>query len=226
METFRQDSLVDLLEPSPELVAVQALMPIDPSDRKRLKDDIAASGVIRDPIKVYKNERRLMILGGYNRWLIARELGFKTVPVEIHYLEEDERRDLVIKDNLNRRHLSGEQKRALIAYFLKEDPSLSDSSISQKTGANDKTVGKVRKALESTSEIPRLEKRKGADGKVRKSSPAPSKKKAKSAVPEKKGSVRLDAKVSKQVTSYIKSIKKESERQAVKALLIRLIKEL
>jgi ParB-like chromosome segregation protein Spo0J len=171
-ETFRQDCLVDLLEPSPELIDVQALMPIDQGDKKRLRDDIESSGIIRDPIKVYKNGKKFFILGGYNRWVIARDLGFDTVPVEIHHLGETERKDLVIKDNLNRRHLTGEQKRNLIAYFLKEDPALSDSAVSKKTGATDKTVGRVRRELESTSEIPRLEKRKGADGKVRKSVPA------------------------------------------------------
>ena len=39
-ETFRQDSLTNLLEPSPELLEVQNLMPMDSSDRNRLKEDI------------------------------------------------------------------------------------------------------------------------------------------------------------------------------------------
>jgi len=78
------------------------------------------------------------------------------VPVEIYYLPEDERRDLVIKDNLNRRHLTREQKQRLIAYFLKQNPEQSNRAIAEKTGSDDKTVGKVRKQLESGAEIPQL----------------------------------------------------------------------
>ena len=90
-ETFRQDSLTNLLEPSPELLEVQNLMPMDSSDRNRLKEDIEQSGIIRDPIKVYKEGRKFMILGGFNRWSIAVELGLETVPVEIYRVTEEER---------------------------------------------------------------------------------------------------------------------------------------
>jgi len=155
MEVYRQELLTDVLEPSPELVEVQALMPIDPADRERLKEDIAQGG-IRDAIKVYKNGSKYYILGGYNRWRIAQELGISTVPVEIYHIGPEERRDLVIKDNLNRRHLTREQKQRLIAYFLKQNPEQSNRAIAEKTGSDDKTVGKVRKQLESGAEIPQL----------------------------------------------------------------------
>jgi ParB-like chromosome segregation protein Spo0J len=164
-ETFRQDSLTNLLEPSPELLEVQNLMPMDASDRNRLKEDIEQSGIIRDPIKVYKEGRKFMILGGFNRWSIAVELGLETVPVEIYRVTEEERKDLVIKDNLNRRHLTSEQKRNLIAYFLKEDPYRSNREIAKKTGIDHKTVEPVRRQLEAGGEIPHLKTIKGMDGK-------------------------------------------------------------
>lgn len=167
MEVYRQELLTYVLEPSPELVEVQALMPIDNADRERLKEDIAKDG-IRDAIKVYKDGSKYYILGGYNRWRIAQELGIDTVPVEIYRLSPDERRDLVIKDNLNRRHLTREQKQRLIAFFLKQDPALSNRAIADKTGSDHKTVSSVRNKLESTGEIPQLDQRLGSDGKMRK----------------------------------------------------------
>ncbi len=176
MEVYRQELMVDVLEPAPELVEVQALMPIDPADRERLKEDISKDG-IRDAIKVYRNGTKYYILGGYNRWRIAQELGIKTVPVEIYYLTEEERRDLVIKDNLNRRHLTREQKQRLIEYFLKKDPEHSDRVIAKKLGSDHKTVSSVRKKLQSTGEIPQLDKRIGLDGKSRKSEVIPQKEK-------------------------------------------------
>jgi ParB-like chromosome segregation protein Spo0J len=164
-ETYRQDCLTNLLEPSPELLEVQNLMPMDASDRNRLKEDIEQSGIIRDPIKVYKDGRKFMILGGFNRWTIAVELGFETVPVEIYRVTEEVRKELVIKDNLNRRHLTSDQKRNLIAYFLKEDPSRSNREIAKKTGIDHKTVEPVRRQLEAGGEIPHLKTIKGMDGK-------------------------------------------------------------
>ena len=77
----------------------------------------------------------------------------------------DERRDLVINDNLNRRHLTSEQKTKLIRYFLKQDPEQSDAQLSKKTGADRKTIRKTRQELEQGEEIPTLGVRTGADGK-------------------------------------------------------------
>ncbi len=166
MEVYRQELLTSALEPSPELIDVQALMPIDPADRERLKEDIAKDG-IRDAIKVYKNGNKYYILGGYNRWRIAQELNISTVPVEVYHISPEERRDLVIKDNLNRRHLTRDQKQKLIEYFLRLEPEKSDRAIAKKTGSDHKTVGSVRRELESTGEIPQLNKRIGIDDKVR-----------------------------------------------------------
>lgn len=115
-----------------------------------------------------------MILGGFNRWTIAVELGLETVPVEIYRVSEEDRKELVIKDNLNRRHLTSEQKRNLIAYFLKEDPYRSNREIAKKTGIDHKTVEPVRRQLEAGGEIPHLKMVKGMDGKEysKKESPA------------------------------------------------------
>ena len=78
----------------------------------------------------------------------------------------------VISANLRRRHLNAEQKRELAAKVLKATPEKSDSQIAKVAHVSDKTVTSVRSKLEATSEIPKLDKRKGADGKERKQ-PAP-----------------------------------------------------
>ncbi len=163
----------EIMDVSPELDELQEFMPLSAEDRERLKKDIQAAGEIRDPIKVYFDKKGVCrILGGRNRWEISRELGWDLVPVEVYDLKPAQRRELAIMDSLARRHLTREQKRKIVEMFLKNDSELSNSAISKKVGVDDKTVGKVRRDLESTSEIPKLEKRKGADGRVRKSTPA------------------------------------------------------
>jgi hypothetical protein len=81
----------------------------------------------------------------------------------------DDPYDHVVAANLHRRHLTGEQKRELIAKVLKAKPEASNRKIAKQTKADHKTVAAVRGDLESTGEIPQLEKTTGADGKQRKS---------------------------------------------------------
>lgn len=77
--------------------------------------------------------------------------------------------DYVLAANVHRRHLTTEQKRELIAKVLKAKPGESNRKIAKQTKADHKTVAAVRGDLESTGEIPQLEKTTGADGKQRKS---------------------------------------------------------
>jgi ParB-like chromosome segregation protein Spo0J len=156
-----------MLAPSPELIEVQALMPIDASDRERLMRDIQKTMEIRDPIKVYQGkDNKWMILGGYNRWQIAIELNMTTVPVDVYEGTEKEKLELVINDNLNRRHFTAEQKRDLIRYFLRTDPEKSNKSIAKKTGTTKETVKKQRDEMVSGGEIRPLETARGDDGKI------------------------------------------------------------
>jgi hypothetical protein len=83
--------------------------------------------------------------------------------------EPQEAFDYAISANIHRRHLTSEQKRDLIAKVLKAKPEASNAAVAKQTKATDKTVAKVRRKLESTSEIPKLNKTVGADGKRRKS---------------------------------------------------------
>jgi hypothetical protein len=76
--------------------------------------------------------------------------------------------EYVISVNIRRRHLTAEQKSELIAAVLKAKPETSNRQIAKQVKADDKTVGKVRRELEATAELPQLEKTIGADGKARK----------------------------------------------------------
>ena len=89
--------------------------------------------------------------------------------VVAHYdVDDEEARALAASYNEHRRHLTAEQRRDIIAKRLKAAPEKSNNQIAKEVKADDKTVAKVRDDLESTSEIPKLEKTVGADGKARK----------------------------------------------------------
>jgi hypothetical protein len=75
--------------------------------------------------------------------------------------------DYGVSVNMHRRHLTGEQKREVVAKLLEVNPEKSNRSIAKVAKVDGKTVGAVRRELEATAEIPQLDKRTGKDGKAR-----------------------------------------------------------
>lgn len=69
-------------------------------------------------------------------------------------------------EGLFRRHLSREQRRALIAESLKSDPQLSNRAHARRTGASHPTVGTVRREMEQRGEVQKFSTSIGSDGKA------------------------------------------------------------
>jgi site-specific DNA-methyltransferase (adenine-specific) len=143
---------------------VDLLPPLHPEEREALVADIRRRGVVI-PVVVDEDNN---VIDGHNRLQIAAELQLADVPVEVKAgLSLDQRRDLALNVNLHRRHLTREQHRDLIARALKADPARSNNQIATETKSTDKTVAAARARLESTSEIPKLDRTTGKDGRRR-----------------------------------------------------------
>jgi len=129
-----------------------------------LKSDIAARGVmVAIEVDEWGN-----VLDSHNRMRICRELGINDYPIVTRSgLTEAEKLTHARRVNLLRRHLSQEQRRALMADELRGDPSRSDRQIATALGVDHKTVGAARDRLAATGEIPQLDKTTGTDGKAR-----------------------------------------------------------
>jgi hypothetical protein len=157
------------------------------SELRELGEDIKANG-LRASIVLYKDK----LLDGRNRLdameLVGIKFGFmaeQTRPTKnkFFYLHacdgsgildgdaaiidhfDGDPYNFVLSANLHRRHLTADQKRDLITKVLKAKPEASNNQIAKQTKTSDKTVAKVRGKLESGSEIPKLEKTTGGDGK-------------------------------------------------------------
>lgn len=149
----------------------QLLPELTEDEYAALRDDIAARGV-QVPIEI--DDASGDILDGHHRLRACEELGITNYPVVRRAIvSEDAKITHVLSLNLNRRHLNREQRRELIERLIRRMPEASNVAIAKEAQADDKTVASVRRTLESTSEIPRLERRLGADGKSRPSSPIP-----------------------------------------------------
>jgi ParB-like chromosome segregation protein Spo0J len=142
----------------------QFLPSLSDNDYEALKADIAERGV-RVAIEYDQDGN---VLDGYHRLRVCNELGIGEWPrVTRTFASELDKRTHARQLNLARRHLNQEQRRALIADELRERPERSNNQIAQALGVSDTTVGTVRKELESTSQIGKLETTVGADGKAR-----------------------------------------------------------
>jgi hypothetical protein len=130
-----------------------------------LKADIAERGVVV-PIDVDEDG---VILDGHHRFRAWIELKRNEPPPTIVRagLSQQEKRAFARKNNILRRHLTREQVRQLVAEQLKDTPNWADNRIAAEFGVDGKTVGAVRTELEAISEIPKLDRLIGADGKER-----------------------------------------------------------
>ncbi len=106
------------------------------------------------------------VVEGHQRKRIAGELGVPCPEVVRHFGSEQEKFQFaLISNRARRRNLNQQQKRHTIADYLVGDPEISNNWLAEILGVSDATVIEVRKELESTSQIGKLTKLRGKDGK-------------------------------------------------------------
>jgi len=141
----------------------QTMPPLKADEYEELRADIRANG-ITVPVIVDEHGN---VIDGHHRTMIARELGIDYPRVEVTDLSESEKLSMSVSLNIKRRQLSREEKRQVIAAQLKAQPEKSNREHAKSLGVDDKTVGAVRRNLQSTAEIPQFDRTVGADGKER-----------------------------------------------------------
>jgi len=158
--------------------------------------DIKGNG-LQSPVVLFgpKGGGILALIDGRNRLDAAEAAGLPVigdcggllVPHDI--IEEPPGFDpvaFVVSANLNRRHLTGEQRRGIIERLLTERPERSNRAIGKVVQADHKTVAAVRDDLEGRGEIPHVETRtdtKGREQPAHKPPPAPTPAPSQSATP-------------------------------------------
>jgi len=126
--------------------AGRPLPPLSPDEYAMLKESIRRYGV-RVPIVV---DQAGKVIDGWYREKACRELG-KCCPREVRYFDTDaERLQVAISLNSTRRHLNRQQRRELIATYLKCDPRINDSHLGEIIGVSKNTVATMRGELEAT----------------------------------------------------------------------------
>jgi len=99
----------------------QLLPPLSEEEYAALKEDIAKRGVLV-PVEYDEDGN---ILDGHHRVKICEELGIKNWPSIVRIgMSEEEKTEHVLALNLDRRHLTREQRRELVAKLREQGWSL------------------------------------------------------------------------------------------------------
>jgi len=140
----------------------QVMPRLTPDEYADLEASIVRDGVLV-PIIVSSGGE---IVDGHHRAEIARKHGIVCAEV-VKSGDATELRTFAYSLNLNRRHLTREQKRDLIADSLRADPQLSNREHAGRTGASHPTVAGVRNELEADERLESFTSRTSADGRER-----------------------------------------------------------
>jgi hypothetical protein len=164
------------VHPAAELVPLMS-----EAELRELAEDIKKNRVLHVPVTVWKSPDGEVLLDGRNRLdtlenalgepplvrakngrLVVAHCGLRDY---VNVLVGDiDPYAYVISANIQRRHLTPEQKRELIAKLLKATPEKSNRQIAETVKANHKTVGSVRTGMEGRGEIPHVAERKDTKG--------------------------------------------------------------
>lgn len=148
MSDSRSKKLLDALTIDPDLEKL--LPPTTPQQNTALKDAIGNEGVIYPLVA----DERGVLIDGIRTYKICRELKIKNVwVVTLCGLTDEEKRHRRLALNVNRRHLSGKQKRALLEQELLRNPAMSAGRLARLIGCSDTTAQKVKKEMIDKGQI-------------------------------------------------------------------------
>jgi ParB-like chromosome segregation protein Spo0J len=218
---------INALLPSPDLEDIQKSWPLTDYEYQSLKDDIKAHG-IRHPVLIYEDGGQLYILAGFHRHKIAREIGLDTVPVEYYAGADtrDARRQYAILENMARRQVTTETKKALAKIYLEGNPRASDRVIGKITGLDGKTIAQVRAEMVRRAEIPHVVKRADTRGRQqpatkpkRETPPTAAPAVTPARIPTDPAPVILDARTRDYIKKYVSSFKGADRKKAINRLI-------
>lgn len=143
------------------MIFYQTMPPLSDDEYRELKASIEKNG-IQVPVIIDEDGN---VIDGHHRVMIANELGVKYPKHMLLDLTEEQKLDLSVSLNVDRRQLTREQKRQVIAAQLQRHPERSNREHARQLGMDHKTINSVRERLEAAGEIPHLTHTVGADGK-------------------------------------------------------------
>ena len=137
------------------------LMPAMSSEElTALTADIKQHGV-HEPVVIFEGK----ILDGRHRLKACDRIGIDP-PSRVFEGTTEEAKAFVLSANVHRRHLTFEQKQAVMFAELKRDPTQSDRAIAGKVKASPTSVGKLRAKAEAAGDVSTVNTRTDSKGRA------------------------------------------------------------
>jgi len=137
-----QKILISDIKPNP----AQPRREFDQTALGELSKSIEHHGVLQ-PIVVVRDKNGYLIVAGERRWRAARDAGLKELPAIVRSLQELERIELSLIENIQRVDLSPLEQ-AMAVYQLQQQFSLALDEIAEKLGKAPSTVSNLTRLLE------------------------------------------------------------------------------
>jgi len=139
---------------------------------QELAADIKKNGQ-RDPVLFATIDGKKVLIDGRNRLAACFLAKQEPVSETVDFRDEAAIETFIRSRNVYRRHLTPAERAAALRDRIKTGPEKSDRQLATEAGVDHKTIGAVRKRLETAGEISPTAKRTGRDRKQYKATKAP-----------------------------------------------------
>ena len=137
---------VELIDPNPE----QPRRVFDPEYVERLADSIRQHGVLQ-PVVVRQVGERFELVVGERRWRATQRAGLKTIPAVIADVDTQDRLELALVENVQRRDLNPIE--LAHAFLALSEGGTSQESIGKRVGLDRSSVANHLRLLELPAEL-------------------------------------------------------------------------
>ena len=146
-----------------KLTEAPVLPPLPPDEYAQLRDSIRDRGVLQ-PLLITADH---VLIDGHERWRAIRELNLARYPLRVvGNLDEAERKELAIRLNVERRHLTRRQRQELLAELIQTAPAKSNRELADLFKVDQRTVGRTKKKLVAGGAFAPPDEIRGRDGKT------------------------------------------------------------
>ena len=126
------------------LTEAPVLPPLPDREYAQLRDSIRERGVLQ-PLLITADH---VLIDGHERWRAICELGMARYPLRVlGNLSEPERKELAIRLNVERRHLSRAERARLLEMILREAPAKSTREVADLLRVGKSTVSRTRQRV-------------------------------------------------------------------------------
>ena len=144
-----------ILHLDPNIISVNSHQPrthFDPTELENLMNSIKVHGIISPLVATKREDGSYELIAGERRLRSAKALGLQTVPVIIRDVKEQEKLEIALIENIQRKQLSAIEEAYSYERLLSEF-NLTQDEVAKRVGKSRSTVANMLRLLELPQEV-------------------------------------------------------------------------